>query len=249
MKNLPYYGYPEGQSVSASFVTNFSRNSIDNPTFPRSGSSFSLTASLTPPYSLFGGNNDNLIEYHKWMFDASWFTPITSKLVFHMRTHLGFLGSYSPNKDITSFERFDLGGSGMQTGFNVISRDIVALRGYKDRVLGSQGSLPQRNEGGKSVPSSGVAYNKFVMEIRYPVSLNPSATIFLLGFAEGGNNFANYTDYNPFKLYKSAGVGARIFMPAFGMIGIDYGFAFDKIPGIGDGGRQAFTFSIGQQIR
>jgi outer membrane protein insertion porin family len=247
--NLPYYGYPEGQSVSASFVTNFSRNSIDNPTFPRSGSSFSLTASLTPPYSLFGGDNKNLIEYHKWMFDASWFTPITSKLVFHMRTHLGFLGSYSPNKDITSFERFDLGGSGMQTGYNVISRDIVALRGYKDRSLGSQGTLPQRTEGGKSVPSSGVAYSKFVMEVRYPVSLNPSATIFLLGFAEGGNNFANYSDYNPFKLYKSAGIGARIFMPAFGMIGIDYGFAFDKIPGIADSGRQAFTFSIGQQIR
>ncbi len=239
VQNLPSYGYPEGLSVSASFVTNFSRNSIDNPTFPRSGSSFSLTASLTPPYSLFGGNNSNLIEYHKWMFDASWFTPITSKLVFHMRTHLGFLGSYSPSKDVTRFERFDLGGSGMQTGFNVISRDIIALRGYKDRALGSQGS----------VPSGGIAYNKFVMEVRYPVSLNPSATIFLLGFAEGGNNFANYTDYNPFKLYKSAGFGARIFMPAFGMIGIDYGFAFDKIPGVPDGGQQAFTFSIGQQIR
>ena len=239
VKNLPYYGYPEGQSVSAAFVTNFSRNSIDNPTFPRSGSSFSLTASLTPPYSLFGGDNKNLIEYHKWMFDASWFTPITSKLVFHMRTHLGFLGSYSPNKDITRFERFDLGGSGMQTGYNVISRDIIALRGYKDRSLGSQGAIP----------AGGVAYNKFVMEVRYPVSLNPSATIFLLGFAEGGNNFANYTEYNPFKLYKSAGFGARIFMPAFGMIGIDYGFAFDKIPGVADGGRQAFTFSIGQQIR
>ncbi|MCU0468617.1 MAG: outer membrane protein assembly factor BamA [Arcicella sp.] len=239
VKNLPAYGYPEGQSVLASFITNFSRNSIDNPTFPRSGSSFSLTASLTPPYSLFGGNNNNIIEYHKWMFDASWFTPITSKLVFHMRTHLGFLGSYSPDKDITRFERFDLGGSGMQTGFQVISRDIIALRGYKDRALGSNGS----------VPSGGVAYNKFVMEVRYPVSLNPSATIFLLGFAEGGNNFANYKEYNPFKLYKSAGFGARIFMPAFGMIGIDYGFAFDKIPGISDGGRQAFTFSIGQQIR
>ena len=248
VKNLNY-GYPEGQSVSASFVTNFSRNSIDNPTFPRSGSSFSLTASLTPPYSLFGGANSNLIEYHKWMFDASWFTPITSKLVFHMRTHLGFLGSYSPDKEVTNFERFDLGGSGMQTGFNVISRDIIALRGYKDRSLGSQGLLPQRVENGK-VTSSGVAYNKFVMEVRYPVSLNPSATIFLLGFAEGGNNFANYTDYNPFKLYKSAGFGARIFMPAFGMIGIDYGFAFDKIEGVGaDFGRQAFTFSIGQQIR
>ena len=249
VKNLPFYGYPEGQSVSAAFVTNFARNSIDNPTFPRSGSSFSLTASLTPPYSLFGGNNSKLIEYHKWMFDASWFTPITSKLVFHMRTHLGFLGSYNPDKDVTNFERFDLGGSGMQTGFNVVSRDIIALRGYKDRVLGQNGSLPSTRNPDGTTSSSGVAYNKFVMEVRYPVSLNPSATIFILGFAEGGNNFGSYKDYNPFDLKKSAGIGARIFMPAFGMIGIDYGFAFDKIPGVADGGRQAFTFSIGQQIR
>jgi outer membrane protein insertion porin family len=249
VKNLPFYGYPEGTSLSAAFVTNFSRNSIDNPTFPRSGSSFSLTASLTPPYSLFGGANSQLIEYHKWMFDASWFTPITSKLVFHMRTHLGFLGSYNPNKEITNFERFDLGGSGMQQGFNVVSRDIIALRGYKDRVLGQNGTLPSTRNPDGTTSSSGVAYNKFVMEIRYPVSLNPSATIFLLGFAEGGNNFANYKEYNPFNLYKSAGFGARIFMPAFGMIGIDYGFAFDKIPGQSDFGRQAFTFSIGQQIR
>ena len=87
------------------------------------------------------------------------------------------------------------------------------------------------------------------MEVRYPVSLNPSATIFILGFAEGGNNFGSYKEYNPFNLYKSAGIGARIFMPAFGMIGIDYGFAFDKVPGLSDSGRQAFTFSIGQQIR
>ncbi|MDI9875523.1 outer membrane protein assembly factor BamA [Flectobacillus rivi] len=235
-----YYGYPEGKSLSIAFVTNLSRNSIDNPTFPRYGSSFSLTASLTPPYSLISGNtNSTLIEYHKWMFDASWFTAITSKLVFHMRTHMGFLGSYNPNKAISVFERFDVGGSGMMTGYTIASRDIIGLRGYKDRILGSQGT----------VPNGGVAYNKFVMEMRYPVSLNPSATIFLLAFAEGGNNFANYQEYNPFKLYKSAGVGARIFMPAFGMIGIDYGWAFDKVPGVSDFGRQAFTFSIGQQIR
>jgi len=166
-----------------------------------------------------------------------------------MRTHLGVLGAYNPDKPITNFERFDLGGSGMQTGYNVVSRDIVALRGYKDRVLGQNGTLPSTRNTDGTTSSSGVAYNKFVMEIRYPVSLNPSATIFLLGFAEGGNNFANYKEYNPFKLYKSAGIGARIFMPAFGMIGIDYGFAFDKVPGLSDSGRQAFTFSIGQQIR
>jgi outer membrane protein insertion porin family len=220
-------------------MTNFSRNSIDNPTFPRSGSSFSFTGSLTPPYSLLGGNKDNLlIEYHKWMMDASWFSPLVGKFVLHTRAHLGFLGSYG-GKETTRFERFDLGGSGMVQGFS-FNRDIVGLRGYKDRVIGPSGSYG----------NGGVAYNKFVMEVRFPVSLNPSATIFLLGFAEGGNNFSSLSEYSPFNLYKSAGLGARIFMPAFGMIGIDYGMGFDKPrPGDTDFGRQAFTFSIGQQLR
>jgi len=233
------WAYPQGISTSVTFMTNFSRNSIDNPTFPRSGSSFSLTGSLTPPYSLLGGNKDNLlIEYHKWMMDASWFSPLVGKFILHTRAHLGFLGSYG-GKEVTRFERFDLGGSGMVQGFS-FNRDIVGLRGYKDRVIGPSGSYG----------NGGVAYNKFVMEVRYPVSLNPSATIFLLGFAEGGNNFAALGEYSPFNLYKSAGVGARIFMPAFGMIGIDYGVGFDKPrPGDTDFGRQAFTFSIGQQLR
>ncbi len=233
------WAYPQGKSTSLTFMTNFSRNSVDNPTFPRSGSSFSLTASLTPPYSLLGGNKSGqLIEYHKWMFDASWYSLLVGKFVIHTRAHLGFLGSYG-GRETTRFERFDLGGSGMVQGFS-FNRDIVGLRGYKDRVIGPSGSYG----------NGGVAYNKFVMEIRYPVSLNPSATIFMLAFAEGGNNFASLKDYNPFTLYKSAGVGARIFMPAFGMIGIDYGFGFDKPrPGDSDFGRQAFTFSIGQQIR
>ncbi|MFA9198288.1 MAG: outer membrane protein assembly factor BamA [Aquirufa sp.] len=233
------WAYPQGISTSVTFMTNFSRNSIDNPTFPRSGSSFSLTGSLTPPYSLLGGNKDNLlIEYHKWMMDASWFSPLVGKFILHTRAHLGFLGSYG-GKETTRFERFDLGGSGMVQGFS-FNRDIVGLRGYKDRVIGPSGSYG----------NGGVAYNKFVMEVRYPVSLNPSATIFLLGFAEGGNNFASLSEYSPFNLYKAAGFGARIFMPAFGMIGIDYGMGFDKPrPGDTDFGRQAFTFSIGQQLR
>ncbi len=233
------WAYPQGISTSITFMTNFSRNSIDNPTFPRSGSSFSLTGSLTPPFSLLGGNKSgNLIEYHKWMFDASWFTPLVGKLVLHTRAHLGFLGSYG-NRETTRFERFDVGGSGMVQGFQ-FNRDIIGLRGYKDRVIGPSGSYG----------NGGVAYNKFVLEARYPVSLNPSATIFVLGFAEGGNNFASLKEYSPFNLYKSTGIGARIFMPAFGMIGIDYGFALDKPrPGESDFGRQAFTFSIGQQIR
>ena len=233
------WAYPQGISTSVTFMTNFSRNSIDNPTFPRSGSSFSLSGTLTPPFSMLGLNKDNLlIEYHKWMMDASWFSPLVGKFILHTRAHLGFLGSYG-GKETTRFERFDLGGSGMVQGFS-FNRDIVGLRGYKDRVIGPSGSYG----------NGGVAYNKFVMEVRYPVSLNPSATIFLLGFAEGGNNFSSLGEYNPFNLYKSAGVGARIFMPAFGMIGIDYGMGFDKPrPGDSDFGRQAFTFSIGQQLR
>ena len=233
------WAYPQGISTSVTFMTNFSRNSIDNPTFPRSGSSFSLSGTLTPPFTLLGLNKDNLlIEYHKWMMDASWFSPLVGKLILHTRAHLGFLGSYG-GKETTRFERFDLGGSGMVQGFS-FNRDIVGLRGYKDRVIGPSGSYG----------NGGVAYNKFVMEVRYPVSLNPSATIFILGFAEGGNNFSTLNEYNPFNLYKSAGLGARIFMPAFGMIGIDYGMGFDKPrPGDSDFGRQAFTFSIGQQLR
>lgn len=233
------WAYPQGISTSITFMTNLSRNSIDNPTFPRSGSSFSLSGTLTPPFTLLGLNKDNLlIEYHKWMMDASWFSPLVGKLILHTRAHLGFLGSYG-GKETTRFERFDLGGSGMVQGFS-FNRDIVGLRGYKDRVIGPSGQYG----------NGGVAYNKFVMEVRYPVSLNPSATIFILGFAEGGNNFSSLKEYSPFNLYKSAGFGARIFMPAFGMIGIDYGRGFDKPrPGDSDFGRQAFTFSIGQQLR
>jgi outer membrane protein insertion porin family len=233
------WAYPQGISTSITFMTNLSRNSIDNPTFPRSGSSFSLSGTLTPPFTLLGLNKDNLlIEYHKWMMDASWFSPLVGKLILHTRAHLGFLGSYG-GKETTRFERFDLGGSGMVQGFS-FNRDIVGLRGYKDRVIGPSGQYG----------NGGVAYNKFVMEVRYPVSLNPSATIFILGFAEGGNNVSSLKEYSPFNLYKSAGFGARIFMPAFGMIGIDYGMGFDKPrPGDSDFGRQAFTFSIGQQLR
>jgi outer membrane protein insertion porin family len=233
------WAYPQGISTSVTFMTNLSRNSIDNPTFPRSGSSFSLSGTLTPPFTLLGLNKDNLlIEYHKWMMDASWFSPLVGKLILHTRAHLGFLGSYG-GKETTRFERFDLGGSGMVQGFS-FNRDIVGLRGYKDRVIGPSGQYG----------NGGVAYNKFVMEVRYPVSLNPSATIFILGFAEGGNNVSSLKEYSPFNLYKSAGFGARIFMPAFGMIGIDYGMGFDKPrPGDSDFGRQAFTFSIGQQLR
>lgn len=238
--------YPNGKTNGVTLAASLSRNSVSDPTFPRSGSSFTLSGTFTPPYSLLGTKNTvNFLEYHKWMFDASWYTSIVGKLVLSTRAHFGLVGRYNQKKDYTLFERFDLGGSGMNTQGNFYNaRDIVSLRGYDDRVIGPY------SPGGSSL--GGVIYNKYIAELRYPISLNPSATIFVLAFAEGGNNFGTVKEYSPFNLRKSAGLGARIFMPAFGMIGIDFGKGFDPIdgvPGVQNRGLKAFTFSIGQQIR
>ncbi|MES2733683.1 MAG: outer membrane protein assembly factor BamA [Bacteroidota bacterium] len=236
--------FKTGTSNSVVFNTTLARNSIDNLTFPRSGSSFSLSLSVTPPYSLLQKQRDfahepnsekfKFIEYHKWMFDATWYTSLIGKLVLSTRVHMGFLGNYNKALGFSPFERFVMGGSGMsgQTMGNV-ARDMIGLRGYQDNSVGPQN------------PLGGVVYDKFVLEARYPISLNPSATIFVLGFAEAGNNWGNYQEYNPLDVKRSAGFGARIFMPAFGLIGIDYGWGFDRPGGVGG----QFHFTIGQQFR
>ena len=186
-----------------------------------------------------------LVEYHKWMFDASWYATITGKLVVSARAHMGFLGSYGNKVGLSPFGRFIVGGSGLagQGSFALADQDIIGLRGYGDRKVGPL------DQGGNLLGGGGVVYNKFVTELRYPVSLNPQATIFLLTFLEGGNNWGSYRDYNPFDIKRSAGGGARIFMPAFGLLGIDWGYGFDKIQGsnVRSGGQ--FHFTIGQQIR
>jgi outer membrane protein insertion porin family len=240
-----------GISQTVAFNTTLSRNSIDNPTFPKSGSSLSLSLSLTPPYSMFREEQNyaeltdseryKWAEYHKWMFDGSWFTQLFDKFVLHARAHFGYIGAYNNELGVGPFERFTLGGSGL-TGQNfLLGTEIIGLRGYKDNSI-----QPLNSPGG-------VVYNKFVMELRYPVSTNPAATIFVLGFLEGGNNYGNYAEYNPFNLKRSAGVGARIFMPAFGMIGLDWGYGFDYVPGSSDAVGKAsgaqFHFTIGQQLR
>jgi outer membrane protein insertion porin family len=254
--NLFYNGYTNGTSNNFTFNTTISRNSIDNPQFPRSGSSFTLNTSFTPPYSIFRASNYKastedrykFVEYHKWMFDASWFQTIVGKFVFNARAHMGFLGRYSPSTEIGPFERFVLGGSGLAgQGQFALAQDIIGLRGYQDRSVYTADydqavTSTQRSQGG-------VVYNKYVMEVRYPVSLNPSATIFVLGFLEGGNNWGSYKQYNPFDIKRSAGVGAKIFMPAFGLIGIDYGWGFDAVPGVQKPGTGQFHFTIGQQFR
>lgn len=232
--------FPDGTGTAnnVSFITNFTRNSLDiNPQYPKSGSTIGLNVNLTPPYSLFSDKpNPQLIEFHKWMFDASWFVNLAGNLVLNARSHLGFIGSYSKKTPIGPFERFQLGGNGMGGQGNfVVGQDFVGLRGYEDQSI-----MPD--------PSGGIAFTKFVTELRYPVSLNPGATVFVLGFAEAGNSFGRYDEYNPFKLYRSVGVGARIFMAAFGLIGFDYGYALDRIPGRSDK-RGQFHFMIGQQLR
>ncbi|MDB5240061.1 MAG: bamA [Spirosoma sp.] len=259
LNNLDIFqiGYSNGVSNNFTFNTTLSRNSIDNPQFPRSGSSFTLSGSFTPPYSAFRKTSIEsekpedkykFVEYHKWMFDASWFQSVFGKLVLSTRAHMGFLGSYNQRTNIGPFERFVLGGSGLAgQGQFALAQDIIGLRGYDDRSVYTadydRTSTPQERSRG------GVVYNKFVAELRYPVSLNPSATIFVLTFLEAGNNWGSYKQYNPFDLKRSVGFGARIFMPAFGLIGIDYGYGFDKIPGVKDKASGQFHFTIGQQFR
>ena len=252
-------GFQKGVANDLSVAFTVSRYSLDNPQFTRSGSQFTLNATFNPPYSLFreGASADKFkwIEGHKWMFDGDWYAPVIGKLIFHAKANMGFLGKYSGKSDFSPFGRFILGGAGMgqQNSMNV-GADLIGLRGYDEGVVHelSMAEAEQLRTGTGNVTLSrmgGLAYSKYAAELRYPVSLNPQATIFILGFAEAGNSWGSYKDFNPFKLRRTAGVGAKIFMPAFGLIGLDFGKGFDPIPGLSNRGLKSFTFSIGQQIR
>ncbi len=239
-------GNVNGTSNNVSFKTTFGRNSVDNPLYSRNGSSFTLSLKLTPPYSLLSGIDYNdpkvtnaqkfrWIEYHKWLFKGQAFNPVSknNNLVVRTAFELGFLGYY--NRELQSpFEGFIVGGSGM-SGYSYYGTDYVSLRGYKDY------SLSYKRNGSKM-------YSKFTMELRYPVTLKPSATIYALTFLEAGNTNDVFENYNPFKLYRSAGVGVRIFLPMFGLMGIDWGYGFDKIPWSQDAGGSQFHFVMGQQF-
>jgi outer membrane protein insertion porin family len=233
LANFQFYtleNWPEGSFIfrngkSNNFSLQFilARNSLDRPMYPTSGSSVSLSLQMTPPYSLFTNKDyTNIsdsekykwIEYHKWKLDLEWFLPLTrnkNPLVLRTRAKFGIMGLYNNDIGFSPFERFDLGGDGL-ANFNFVGRDIVSMRGY-DVITPTQGAP---------------IYNKFGMEIRYPLSLNPSATIFVLGFIEGANYYNNFKEYNPFDVRKSAGIGVRIFLPMFGLLGFDYGIGFDK---------------------
>ena len=249
--------YPTGTSNSITWNTTIARNNVDNTIYPRLGSNIMLAMNFTPPYTSLNPNiteessdqeKYQWLEYHKWMFDASFYTPLlgSTKWVASARAHMGFLGSYGDKIGIIPLERFVMGGDGMTFNNFALGQEIIGLRGYENQSI-----TPGRATRGTANPDpyGGVVYNKYVMEIRFLVSPNPSATIFLLGFAEAGNNWGSYKDFNPYDLKKSAGFGARIFMPAFGLLGVDWGYGFDPIPGTLQESGPQFHFTIGQQFR
>lgn len=237
-----------GDAYSFTFNNTIARNSVDQPMYPRHGSSISVSASFTPPYSALNNKDYSeesedlykFLEYHKWNLDFRYYLKLAGNLVLAPRAHFGFLGSYTDKVGVGPFERFTLGGDGL-TGQNfVLGTDVIGLRGYENRSL--NGDQNAEYEGG-------TAFTKFVMELRYPVSLNPSATIYGLVFFEGGNNWSDVERFNPYNLYRSVGAGVRIFMPAFGLLGLDWGYGLDALPGSAEVSGPQFHFSIGQQIR
>lgn len=256
LNKYPNFIFTEGYANDFNASLSFSRNSIDQPTtmYPRSGSQLTFTMQLTPPYSLFRKDADystmsdqskyNLIEYHKWKFNTSWFQRITGNLVLNARTKFGFLGAYN-NEIEPAFGRFWLGGDGL-SGFSLDGREIVALRGYEEYYLTPRG----RNSSGQYGPIGGTVFDKYTLELRYPISLNPSATIYVLSFAEAGNDWLRFSEFKPFDMKRSAGLGVRITLPMFGQLGLDYGWGFDQAtplnPNLKPRGR--FSFSIGQSI-
>ena len=246
MKDWPYLLITDGTSHNLSINLQLSRSSIDNPIYTRRGSQFTLGLKITPPWSIINGKDYskmntseryNLIEYHKWKFSGKVFTPLSrdSKLVLMTRAEFGYLGHYNEHAK-SPFETFFMGGDGMSS-YTSYSTEYVAMRGYPSGSLTPYDAAMGRN--------MGYLYNKFTMELRYPISLEQSATIWAHAFLEAGNCFADIKEYNPFKLKRSAGVGVRIFLPMFGLLGIDWGYGFDEP---NKKNRSQFHFVLGQEL-
>ncbi len=242
-------GDGNGQYNNFNYNIILSRNSIDAPIFPRSGSEVSLSIEVTPPYSAFSDKDYTLlseneryrwIEYHKWKIKANFYTKLIGNLVLSTRTQFGFLGAYNTGLGITPFERFYLGGDGLSGYNNLDGRELIGMRGYGNETITPDYYL-NSNLGG-------AIYSKYTFELRYPLSLNPNATIYALTFFEAGNSWANFANFNPFKVYRSTGFGLRVFLPMFGVLGLDWGYGFDAVPGIPGANKGQFHFSINQSI-
>ena len=244
LKNWNYFIMSNGVANELSFKVALSRSTVDQPIYPRSGSEFSAVLTLTPPYSLWDGRDysdssmpDRVrykwIEYHRWQLNARWFLPISrnNKLVLMAGAEMGFLGHYNKNK-VSPFERFEVGGDGM-SGYTIYGVDIIRLRGYEN------GALDPTND-------YSIGYNKYTMELRYPVILKESSQIYVLGFLEGGNGFDSWKSFSPFKIKRSAGLGVRIYLPIVGLLGLDWGWGFDAPAGSTRRSGSQFHFTMGQ---
>ncbi|MBN1416794.1 MAG: BamA/TamA family outer membrane protein [Bacteroidales bacterium] len=279
LNDWPYFFISTGYSNILSFRATITRSSQDQMIYPRKGSVFSLGLQITPPFSLFKQDNFwllsdaeknvirteilegdtaitnagieaaisaqeesakyNWIEYHKWTFNGAWFTSLIGNLVLAVKAEFGYLGFFNSNIGTSPFEKFRLGGSGMYS-YNLYGADIIALRGYEEGALTPKTSNRIDN---------GNIYTKFSLELRYPVSLNQSATIYGMVFFDGGNCWQSFKEFNPFVMKRSVGVGVRAFLPMFGMLGVDWGYGLDQQPGESDLHHGSeFHFIMGQSF-
>ncbi len=234
-------GFTNGTSNNLFFKTVLARYSVNQPLYPTAGSNISFTFQFTPPWSSFRDEDFTnatlaqkykLIEYHKYRFTAEWYQKIVGNMVFKFATKYGFLGYYNPQIGFSPFERFQVGGDGLSQNSFFVGRDIIAHRGYE--------VYPNQNA---------TIFNKYTAEVRYPFSLSPTSTIYGLAFYECANSWSNFKEFNPFKLNRSAGLGIRLFLPMFGLMGLDYGVGFDRYnPATGNTSFKdisKFTFMLG----
>ncbi len=241
--------FPTGQVYNLYAKFKIARSSIDQAIFPTLGSEFTFSGQFAPPYSFFNNKDYSdlsaaerfkWLEYHKWKFTGALYNKLFDKFVLYTRVGYGVLGQYNRQVGMVPFERFFLGGDPFSNAVNQLdSREIISLRGY----------------GGSNLsPTNGATLiNKYTAELRYPFSLNPSATIYGLGFVEAGNSWGSFEGFNPFDVYKSAGLGVRIFLPMFGLLGVDWGYRLDDREGRTgfppfDTQRSRFHFTMGMNF-
>ena len=247
--------FDSGTSNNINLKIALSRNSAGpNPIFPTSGSSFLLSGQFTPPYSLWN-KVDNLSsyklpEFHKWRLNAEWYIPIgkpmgadkSRQFVLKVAAKYGFMGRYNNKLNFSPFERFQVGDAGLANGSYILGYDIIAHRGYPVY----ENSDPKINPDQQSATQYFTIFNKYTMELRFPFSTNPSSTIYGSAWFEAANGWYDYKSYNPFRLRRSAGLGARFFLPMFGLLGFDYGVGFDRLkPGAKLRDASRFTFMLG----
>lgn len=252
--NLP--GFENGIVNNVNFRIALQRSSVNQPLFPTQGSSFLLSLQITPPYSLIDKNINPIsnpykfIEYHKWRFNGEWYVPLgkatgedrNKQFVLKAAAKYGFLGRFNSDLAISPFERFQVGDAGLSNQFALLGYDIIAHRGYPVY----DNSNPKINPDKQNASQYFTIFNKYTLELRYPLSLNPTSTIYALGFFEAANGWYSFKDYNPFQLRRSVGLGMRFFLPMFGLLGFDYGIGLDRFtPGSSLKDAARFTFMLG----